>query len=529
MTQLDRVTIASRVFCIAAILGLSLLSRDAQVTVSVIVIGTVALAAIYVSLVTALPHVGVVTVEAIVVGLVIGLALPGGVILLPYLVVLSLVAGISRGLPALVSVILAGLIATVGFPLLFDQVDGLQERSNIFAPWFLTSLGAGLLGAWLRQIGATPHLGESQASYESARRLVTQLRTVARRLSAGLDPVSLSSLILVAVNEMVSDTSAAVFIRTDNGVLSPLIYRGDGARDRITPYVNVVDACWAEMEPFHSSSSHDTANFFVSAFPLRVGSRMIGVVVAELTAPPNPEAVASLMRELDEQSLRLDTALAFDEVRSIATVEERHRLAREIHDGVAQEVASLGYLIDDLTATAESAVQRDGLLAVRRELTRVVQELRLSIFDLRSEIMPQASLGSALSEYVRTVGARSKMTVHLTLDEASTRLRAETENELLRIAQEAITNARKHSLARNLWVDCTIQPPFASLEIRDDGTGLRSGRVDSYGLRIMKERAQRIDANLEVLSGDPESSVTGTVVRVTTGKVPSPSTHSEVK
>ena len=59
------------------------------------------------------------------------------------------------------------------------------------------------------------------------------------------------------------------------------------------------------------------------------------------------------MTEIDEHSLRLDTALTFDEVRTIAATEERQRLAREIHDGVAQEVASLGYLVDDLVCHSD--------------------------------------------------------------------------------------------------------------------------------------------------------------------------------
>ena len=95
----------------------------------------------------------------------------------------------------------------------------------------------------------------------------------------------------------------------------------------------------------------------------------------------------------------------------------------------------------------------------------MVSELRLSIFDLRSEISPAAGLGSALSDYVRAVGARSGLTVHLTLDEAPTRLRSEVETELLRIAQEAVTNARKHSDAENLWVDCRVRPPFARITV----------------------------------------------------------------
>ena len=186
---------------------------------------------------------------------------------------------------------------------------------------------------------------------------------------------------------------------------------------------------------------------------------MIGLVLADASEAVPPKTMQALMRDVDDHALRIDTALTFDEVRSLATMEERQRLAREIHDGVAQEIASLGYAVDDLASTAAEEGQRQKLASLRGEITRVVSELRLSIFDLRAEISPSAGLGSALSDYVRTIGARSGMTVHLTLDEAPTRLRSEVETELLRIAQEAITNARKHSAARNLWVDCRIHPP----------------------------------------------------------------------
>jgi signal transduction histidine kinase len=243
---------------------------------------------------------------------------------------------------------------------------------------------------------------------------------------------------------------------------------------------------------------------------------MIGVVVSEAAEPPAPRLLAELMRTIDEQAFRLDTALLFDEVRSLATTEERRRVAREIHDGVAQEVASLGYVVDDLSANAITEAQRTKLQSLRGEISRVVSELRLSIFDLRSEISPSAGLGSALSDYVRTVGARSGLTVHLTLDEAPTRLRGEIETELLRIAQEAVTNARRHSAAENLWVHCRVRPPYARITVEDDGRGLGPARPDAYGLKIMRERADRIHATLEIGQRDG-GRVKGTRVAVTLG------------
>src|SRR6266545_3891763 len=74
-----------------------------------------------------------------------------------------------------------------------------------------------------------------------------------------------------------------------------------------------------------------------------------------------------------------------------------------------------------------------------------------------------------------------------------------SEAELLRIAQEAITNARKHAGAENLWVTCEVDPPFARVEVSDDGHGIGEQPVDGrYGLAIMAERAERIRGRLEV-------------------------------
>jgi signal transduction histidine kinase len=143
---------------------------------------------------------------------------------------------------------------------------------------------------------------------------------------------------------------------------------------------------------------------------------------------------------------------------------------------------------------------RDGLSALRDQLTHLVSELRLSIFDLRSEVTPSATLGAVLADYVHQVGRQSGMTVHLSLNETPHRLRVEVETEILRIAQEAITNARRHSGADHLWVTFSADPPQATLSITDDGAGLGEAREDSFGMKIMRERAERIGADLAVVS-----------------------------
>jgi signal transduction histidine kinase len=193
-------------------------------------------------------------------------------------------------------------------------------------------------------------------------------------------------------------------------------------------------------------------------------------------------------------------------------------LAREIHDGVAQELVMVGYGIDNALATLPDIhATTEELRVLRSEVTRVITELRLSLFELRSEVDRYGGLATAIADYARTVGQSAGLRVHLSLDESTARLPAATEAELLRIAQEAITNARKHAGAENLWVTCTIDPPFAEIEVSDDGHGMvdqpKEGR---YGLAIMAERAERIRGRLEIRPRIPN----GTTVAVVLGSAP---------
>ncbi|MDP9319162.1 MAG: sensor histidine kinase, partial [Actinomycetota bacterium] len=367
--------------------------------------------------------------------------------------------------------------------------------------------------SWIRRLKSVP-IDEDQARYVVAHRLLDELRVVSRRLSSGLDAVLLSTTLLGDCLARVTDGRGAVLVRTDGGVFVSLAQHlgdvtGDVANDPL------VMQCWTTAVPAHQAAIQDrhppavphangerdpgsTTGRTRWALPVRVGTRMVGVLALDVGQPLDAGLLIELQALLDERALPLDAALLFDEVRAIATVEERHRLAREIHDGVAQEIASLGYLVDDL-AFGPDAARAAGLAHLRAELTRIVDDLRLSIFDLRSQVSRTTGLGSVLAEYLREVGSRSGTAVHLTLDETPDRLQPEIEEQLLRIVQEAVTNARKHSGADNLWVSCRVRPPAASLVVEDDGSGVAGvGGADGFGLSIMRERAQRIGATLTI-------------------------------
>lgn len=238
------------------------------------------------------------------------------------------------------------------------------------------------------------------------------------------------------------------------------------------------------------------------------------MLVVEALQVVEAGAALELRTKLGRHAVQLQAALLFGRVRDDAMTQERQRIAREVHDGVAQDVASLGYLVDNLAGGTQDPDQLERIVQLRGEVTRVVAELRHSIFDLRHELANSAGLGESLSAYANQVGTTSPMTVHVTLDEEGPRLPRDQEFELMRIAQEAMNNARKHSGGDNLWLRCTVRSPYAEVEVRDDGVRDHQPRADSQGLKIMRERSEAIGADLDVEAPEAERPGTRVVVRV---------------
>ena len=196
-------------------------------------------------------------------------------------------------------------------------------------------------------------------------------------------------------------------------------------------------------------------------------------------------------------TLRLDTALLFATLKHEATADERGRLAREMHDGVAQE--SLPRLPVDALAADPTAPDHEMQLRLLRErITNVVTEVRRSVLTLRTQVGSSESLGAGIGSLARHLGDVSGIPIQVTVDERTTRLRPQVEAELLRIGQEAMNNAVKHAQADQIDVSCRVDPPHVELTVSDNGRGLQGRRSDSHGLTIMRERARLIGAELAV-------------------------------
>jgi len=396
--------------------------------------------------------------------------------------------------------------------------------------WLLVAVFVAVISRALRPAAPEPApAAAGPGQFSEATRLLTQLRSVARQLpGATLDPGSIAEHLLDEVKTLARCDRAAVLTASGGGRLVVLTESGvDRAEWESTIDADsAVAEAWASQTPQTANRSqtrsHRSSEVSSMVVPLMAGVRTVGLMIieADLNGAYPADVVDAVAAAAAPASLRLEAALLFDEVRSIATNEERQRLAREIHDGVAQELVMVGYGIDNAIAELPpegSEASADTLRTLRGEVTRVVTELRLSLFELRSEVDRHGGLAAAISEYARTVGASAGLRVHLSLDESTNRMPAAAEAELLRIAQEAITNARKHAGASNLWVTCEVDPPYARIAVEDDGRGLPDQRPDGrYGLTIMKERTNRVRGRLEISPRHPN----GTSVAVVVGSPP---------
>jgi signal transduction histidine kinase len=406
-------------------------------------------------------------------------------LLVPLLIAPALPAGVILGITGATSLGITGAAALLITHGVAVPSPHWQAYASVVAQWAVVGLLLSFVGSWSERLVKET---TSRPAYATAHRLLSELRIVARRLPTGLDSRVIAARLLEDLHEVLPFAEGTVLVHGRAGQLSPVMHRQFRAAIPAQPAVTA-DPASGSLPQRRSID-----------LPLAAGDRAIGLVtLVEGQHGFDTAGVLAATALLATAALPLDAALIFDEVREVATVEERHRLARNIHDGIAQELASVSYALDNALFESERDHMATQVATIRTELRRVLSELRLSIYELRSDTPQTASLATALSTYVHSIGRDWGLTIHVNATESTGRLSADCEAELLRIAQEALTNARKHAAADNIWVTLTVQAPSACLVIEDDGMGFSNAHSPkSFGLQIMRERASRIGASFSV-------------------------------
>jgi len=249
------------------------------------------------------------------------------------------------------------------------------------------------------------------------------------------------------------------------------------------------------------------------AVPLVRGERFLGLVEVMIRQPRNFRQVDAqlLMRLAHHVVVAVENAQLYHQLRYLASLEERDRLAREMHDHLAQ---SLGYLnvraamTDDLLSAGKYEQALENLHELKRAAKIVYKDVREEIFNLRTAVIHPKSFFTTLQDYLAEYRTYYGVNVELMVE--ATQLfdfEPETGSQLLRIIQEALGNVRKHSGASYVRVHFHMEGDTVLACIEDNGQGFIPGQAaevngQHYGLQIMRERAESVGGSL-ILESQP--------------------------
>ncbi len=204
-----------------------------------------------------------------------------------------------------------------------------------------------------------------------------------------------------------------------------------------------------------------------------------------------------------QAAIAIDNARLYQESRELAAVQERQRLARDLHDSVSQTLFTA-------TAMAESSLRQwhnapDKAYRLLEEVHRMSQaalaEMRVLLLELRPSTLANISLKQLLEQYLQPIGVRRNVEITLDMPD-NLRLPPQLQIGLYRIVQEALNNVDKHAQATLVYANLVETDEGLDLVIRDNGRGFNPADVSttSMGLAIMQERAQEIGATLSIHS-----------------------------
>ena len=183
-------------------------------------------------------------------------------------------------------------------------------------------------------------------------------------------------------------------------------------------------------------------------------------------------------------------------------VAERSRIARELHDTLMQGFAGVTMEMQALASQLPASSNKSTLIDIIQDAGNCLREARRSVVGLRGD---QSGLAASLAQSARHLTETSDVRLRLQLDDVSKQIPTDTEYNLLRIAQEGISNALKHSGARDIEVTLDQDTEELRLTIKDDGAGFTAiadpaANAGHYGLIGMRERAQQIGAEFQLES-----------------------------
>ncbi len=241
--------------------------------------------------------------------------------------------------------------------------------------------------------------------------------------------------------------------------------------------------------------------------PLRIAGRLIGTLDME-TFNQNafsPEDLPVFQALGDQIAIAIENSRLYENNKQLAVLEERNRLARELHDSVIQSLYSLTLLEGGWKrfSAQEKAASSDEFMDEFSEIARrALKEMRLLVYNLRPPVLEQEGLVVALHARLDAVEKRAGIETRLLADDLSN-LDMATQEGIYRIAQEALNNTLKHADASHVILQLSIQEKTFLMTLQDDGKGIQPDSLlyqRGMGLTSMRERAEKMGGVLDILS-----------------------------
>jgi len=270
----------------------------------------------------------------------------------------------------------------------------------------------------------------------------------------------------------------------------------------------------------------------IVSIPIRLHERLMGEVdlfyhAQHAVSPSDQSLLEALTAHLSAamENMRLQAL-----ERESAVAQERGFIARELHDSIAQ---SLAFLKIQVQLMQDALAQDDATQAhaVLQEIDTGVRESYADVRELLVHFRTRTNtedIEPALKTTLRKFALQSDVATHLHIEGHGMPLAPDQQVQVLHILQEALSNVRKHARASRVWLDVRQQPHWR-FEVRDDGVGFgvpAGGHDETHvGLRIMRERAERIGGELEVHSTPGRG--TSVILQLSPARAPSPAIHDD--
>ena len=324
------------------------------------------------------------------------------------------------------------------------------------------------------------------------------LNELAGSLTRSLDPEAILAGALDAVRAVLPTTGGRGF-RTGRDGLMASRAEGDDANPRLE---EVAVAAITGNQLINRADGDEV----LIGLPMGTGAGPLGALGLRTSSAPGPEMAALLMAIGNQVGLALSTARLSEEGREMAVLEERARLAREIHDTLAQQLTGIVIQLE----AAQALVSRDPdrslpALASAQELARsALAEARRSVWDLRPAPLSSTGLVAAAENEVERFRHRTGIAARLRAEHMvpPPALRPQSEVTLLRITQQALANIAAHSGASRVTVRLRNLGDHVELTVRDNGHGFDTSALPlgSFGIVGMAERVRIAGGTFQVES-----------------------------